>query len=131
TAPREHATERRHHPTGRIVGSSWFDLALLEERQLFAKEEVLRSQGATGMRRKESQAEQINHDRRDCSEAVCNGSDQRKAWHERSGCTLQNVTGSRFWGGRTFCGGHHIYNGQLHSLPRLEWHPRSLLKMRL
>ena len=78
TVPREHATERRHHPTGGIVGSSWFDLALLEERQLFAKEEVLRSQSATGMRRKESQAEQINHDRRDCSEAVCNGSDQRK-----------------------------------------------------
>ena len=78
TAPREHATERRHHPTGGIVGSSWFDLALLEERQLFAKEEVLRSQGATGMGRKESQTDQINHDRRDCSEAVCNGSDHRK-----------------------------------------------------
>ena len=53
--------------------------------QLFAKEEVLGSQSATGMRRKENQADQINHDRRDCSEAVCNGSDQRKAWHERSG----------------------------------------------
>ena len=62
TAPREHATERRHHPTGRIVGSSWFDFALLEERQLLAKEEVLGSQSATGMRRKESQADQIHHD---------------------------------------------------------------------
>src|SRR4029077_10388222 len=60
TAPREHATQRRHHPTGGIVGSSWFDFALLEQRQLFAKEEVLRSQSATGMRRKESQADQIN-----------------------------------------------------------------------
>jgi len=78
TEPWEHATERRHYPTGGIVGSSWFDLALLEERRLFAKEEVHRSQGATGMRRKENQAEQIHNDRRDCSEAVCNGSDQRK-----------------------------------------------------
>jgi hypothetical protein len=34
----------------------------LEERQLFAKEQVLRSQGAAGMRRKESQADQIHHD---------------------------------------------------------------------
>ena len=85
TAPREHATQRRHHPTGGIVGSSWFDFALLEERQLFAKEEVLGSQSAAGMRRKESQADQINHDRTDRSEAVCHGSDQRKAWHERSG----------------------------------------------
>ena len=82
---REHATKRRHHPTDEIVGSSRFDFALLEERHLFAKEEVLGSQSATGMRRKENQADQINHDRRDCSEAVCNGSDQRKAWHERSG----------------------------------------------
>jgi hypothetical protein len=28
---------------------------------VFAKEEVLRSQGAAGMRSKESQADQINH----------------------------------------------------------------------
>jgi hypothetical protein len=69
---------------GGIVGVPWFDVALLEERQLFAKEEVFRCQGAAGMRRKQSQAEQINHDRSDRSEAVCNGSDQRKVRHERS-----------------------------------------------
>jgi len=34
----------------------------LEERQLFAKKQVLRSQGAASMRRKESQADQIHHD---------------------------------------------------------------------
>src|SRR5262249_17746589 len=30
TAPREHATERRHHPTGGIVGSSWFGTSQCE-----------------------------------------------------------------------------------------------------
>src|SRR5262245_7869121 len=37
-APREHATQGCHHPTGGIVGLSWFDLALLEECQLLTKE---------------------------------------------------------------------------------------------
>src|SRR5262249_27840739 len=73
----------------------------LFERQLFGKEEVLRSQGATGMRRKENQAEQIHNDRRNCSEAVCNGSDQRKAWHDlrstgcRKGISLGRFSSSR------------------------------------
>src|SRR5262249_48266515 len=42
--PREHATQGCHHPTGGIIGSSWFDLALLEECQLLTKEEVFCSQ---------------------------------------------------------------------------------------
>ena len=72
----EHPPQGRHHPTGGIVGSSRFDLALLEARQWFEKEEVFGSQGTAGMRRENSQADQINHDGRDCSEAVCNGSEQ-------------------------------------------------------
>ena len=32
----------------RIVGAPWFDLSFLKERQLFAKEEILRGQGAVG-----------------------------------------------------------------------------------
>jgi hypothetical protein len=42
TAPGEHAPERPHYPPGGVVGTSWFDLALLEERQLFTKEEIFR-----------------------------------------------------------------------------------------
>jgi hypothetical protein len=76
-APGEHPTQGRHHPTGGIVGSSWFNFPLLEERQLFAKEELFGSQGAAGMRRKESQADQIDHDVRERLEAVSNGSEQR------------------------------------------------------
>jgi hypothetical protein len=69
---------------------------------LIAKEQVLRSQSTAGMRRKESQADQINHDRRDCSEAVCKGSDQRKPGMNAQDDTLQNVTGLRFRFGTLF-----------------------------
>ena len=61
---------------GAVVCRSWSDLAILEARQWFEKEEVFGSQGAAGMRRENSQADQINHDGRDCSEAVCDGSEQ-------------------------------------------------------
>ena len=47
-APLEHSAQGRHHPPGGIVGPSWPDLPLLEERQLFAEEEVLRRQCDTG-----------------------------------------------------------------------------------
>ena len=76
-APGEHPTQGRHHPTGGIVGSSWFDLALLEERQLLTKEEVFCSQGSTGMGREDTQTEQICHNWHDRSEAMCNGSEER------------------------------------------------------
>ena len=34
----EHSLQGDHHPLGGIVGASWFDLRLLEQRQLFPKE---------------------------------------------------------------------------------------------
>ena len=79
SAPRhsEHSAQGGHHPPGRIVGPSWFDLSLLEERQLLPKEEILRSQGAAGMRREESQSDQVDHDQGQRPEAVCNGAENR------------------------------------------------------
>ena len=47
-APLEHSAQDRHHPQGGIVGPSWPDLPLLEERQLLPEEEVLRCQCETG-----------------------------------------------------------------------------------
>jgi hypothetical protein len=44
-APREHSAQAGHRPSGRVVGPTWFDRPLLEQRQLLAKEEILRSQG--------------------------------------------------------------------------------------
>jgi hypothetical protein len=76
-APWEHPTQGRHHPTGGIVSSSWFDLALLEERQLLAKEEVFCSQSSARMRHEDSQSDQIHHNWHDRSEAMCNGSEER------------------------------------------------------
>jgi len=46
--PLEHMAQRRHQPAGGIVSTTWFDLALLEERELFAEKEILSSQGVVG-----------------------------------------------------------------------------------
>jgi len=39
--------------------TGWFDLALLEERQLFAKKQILRSQGVVGADREQSEPDQV------------------------------------------------------------------------
>ena len=46
----------------RIVGAPWFDLSFLKERQLFAKEEILRGQGAVGTGREENKPTQVEQD---------------------------------------------------------------------
>ena len=76
-APWEHTTQGRHHPTSGIVGSSWFDLALLGERQLLAKEEAFCSQRSARMRREDSQMDQINPNWHDRPEAMGKGSEER------------------------------------------------------
>ena len=38
----------------RIVGAPWFDLSFLKERQLFAKEEILRGKSVAGTGREET-----------------------------------------------------------------------------
>ena len=53
------------------------NLPLLEERQLLAKEEILRSQGTAGMRREESQSDQVEHDQGQRPKAVCNDPENR------------------------------------------------------
>ena len=76
-APREHSAQGAHHPSDGIVGPSWFDLPLLEQRQLLAKEQILRRQGTEGMRREASQSDQVDDDQRQRSEAVCNGTENQ------------------------------------------------------
>ena len=75
-APWEHPTQVHHHPTGGIVGSSWFDLALLEESQLLAKEEVFCSQSSARMRHEDSQSDQVHYNWNDRSEAMCNAPEE-------------------------------------------------------
>jgi hypothetical protein len=75
--PLEDSAHSGHHPPGRIVGSSWFNLPPLEEGQLLAKEEILRSQGTAGMRREESQSDQVEHDQGQRPKAVYNGVENR------------------------------------------------------
>jgi hypothetical protein len=93
-----------HHPPGRIGGPSWFNLPFLEEGQLLAKEEILRSQGTAGMRREENQSDEVEHDqgqrRKQC--ATARKTDERDM--NAQDCTLQNATGARFRRGRSFCG---------------------------
>ena len=60
-APREHSAEGRHQPPGDIAGSSWFDLPLLEEGQLFPEEQILRGKGAVGTGREENEPTQVEH----------------------------------------------------------------------
>jgi hypothetical protein len=43
----------------RIVGAPWFDLSFLKERQLFAKEEILRGKSAAGTGREETSPPQV------------------------------------------------------------------------
>jgi hypothetical protein len=62
-----------HHPPGGLVGPSWLNLALLEERQLVPEEEVLRSQGAARAPREDSQSDEVEHDQRQYPIAVHNG----------------------------------------------------------
>ena len=58
-APLEHLAQGRHHPPGGIVGPSWPDLPLLEERQLFPEEEVLRRQYDTGSTEEEHKPAEV------------------------------------------------------------------------
>ena len=59
-APLKHSAEGRHHPPGGIVGPSWPDLSLLEERQLFAEEEVLRRHCDPGSTEEEHKLTEID-----------------------------------------------------------------------
>src|SRR5262249_23181715 len=99
-------TRNRASPlsNGGIVGSSWFDFALLEERQLFAKEEVLGSQSATGMRARKARRSRSTTTeetvRKQCATVRISGKPSMNAQDD----TLQNVTGSQLRVGRTFCG---------------------------
>ena len=43
----------------RIVGAPWFDLSFLKERQLFAKEEILRGKSVAGTGREETSTPQV------------------------------------------------------------------------
>ena len=59
-APLEQLAQGRHHPAGGIIGPSWPDLPLLEERQLFPEEEVFRRQGNTGSTEEEHKPTEVD-----------------------------------------------------------------------
>jgi hypothetical protein len=46
--PLEHSAQSRHHPARGIVGSSWFHLPFLKQRQLLPQEQILSSQRPMG-----------------------------------------------------------------------------------
>ena len=69
--------QSRHHPPTGVVGPSWLNLPLLKQRQLFPEKKVLCGQSAAGMRHEESQSDEVQHDERQCSKAVCNGAAER------------------------------------------------------
>src|SRR5262252_1070213 len=75
-APREHSAQGGHYPSGGVVGPSWFDLPLLEQCQLLAKEEILRRQGTAGMHREGSESDQVDDHQRQRPEAVGNGTEK-------------------------------------------------------
>src|SRR5262249_34190996 len=101
TAPREHATERRHHPTGGILGSSWFDFALLAEHQLLRKKRfsAAKARRECAARKAKPSRSTTNKEavRKQCATVRIN----RKPGMNAQDDTLQNVTGSRFQNGRT------------------------------
>jgi len=68
--PLEHLTQSRHQPASGIVGSSGFDLSLLEESQLLAQKQILCGKGPAGTGREESQSDEVHDYQGHCPKAV-------------------------------------------------------------
>ena len=81
--PREHAPQNDHTQPRGIVGAVWLDLALLEQGELLAQEEVLGSQCATRPGNKHQETDEITRDEGQRVEAVCQQLEDG-ARHERS-----------------------------------------------
>jgi len=60
-----------------------FNLALLEERQLFAEKEILRRQRLVGTDREANQPDQVEGDPRRSPETVRHGASEQRYRHER------------------------------------------------
>lgn len=104
-APREYSAQGRHHQPSGVVGASRFNLSLLEQRQLFPEEEILRGQCAVGTRREGSQSDHVAHDRRECPEQCPTARKISELAMNAQDRTLRNVTSSRFKLAYSFCGG--------------------------
>jgi hypothetical protein len=72
--PREHTAQYHHHQSCGIVHSVWLHLALLEESELFAQEEVLGSECAARPGNEHKETNEIAGDGRQRGEAVFQGS---------------------------------------------------------
>ena len=79
-----------------IVSPPWFDLPLMEQSPLLAKEEILSRQGIVGMRRESSESDQVDDDERQRLEAVCEGPENRCVRQNAQDCMLRTVTVARF-----------------------------------
>ena len=62
-APREHGPQNDHNQPRGIVGAVWLDLALLEQGELFAEEEVFGSQCAARPGNEQEETNEIARDR--------------------------------------------------------------------
>src|SRR5262249_3835602 len=117
----EHAAERRHHPPGGVMGASWLDLALLEERQLFPKEEFSAARArrecvARKVRTRSATTEKIV--RKPCAKVRISRKPDMNAQDDG----LQNVTAWRFSVRMNFCGAQR-FGRRLHG----DWRGRHLL----
>jgi len=101
--------QRRHQPAGGIAGPTWFDLALLEERQLLAekgdfsaaRESWQRTARTANLTRSKATEDEV---RRQCVTARRSSDTGMNAQIP----TLRNVTRTRFRRGRSLCGGQEV-----------------------
>jgi hypothetical protein len=76
--PIEQPTHRDHQPSGSVVGPMWFDLPLLEERQLLPQEQVLGRQGTAGIGNQTDGPKENEEDGRCRPEAMPQGDEEEK-----------------------------------------------------
>jgi hypothetical protein len=94
-APREHAPENDYNQPRGIVVAVWLDLALLEQGELFAQEEVLGCECTARPGNEHQEMDEITRDRRLRRETACQCS-KPGAGHERSALHVTRLpTGGR------------------------------------
>lgn len=95
--PGKHSVQGDHNKASGIIGQPWLDLALLEQRQLFSEEKILRGKGAVRPHSEEDELAQVEQDCGCCEEAMLDGcSEKEQEGHEVQDRTLREVTNPLF-----------------------------------